>query len=820
MAIGVTVVLGVLVLRSDLVRPFDAFGPSLTAAADDGVVEVIPDVSGRLPTTTVDRLRAEVSGAQAIVPFVATLTPVGTGDNTQGFFLLGGSCDIELLIGDFGCATRARDAVDFHRPGVPMQMAAPVAAELGLSVGDDLALPGLPPGSAYLAATFDDVDRVESINDGYVLVAPSAAVAAELLSIPGFVTAAFVVPRPGDDIEHDVDRAIADTATAVAPRAQLPAVFENGRQSLDLIALAGIIVGVLVSVNTVLLAVEDRRTVMATILAIGARPTGVLAGMLGEGAVVGVLGGLLGVPTGFGLGTFLVDTFGTSMVAGSGGTISAHFEPRLLAVGAAAGITCGVLAMLAPAFTLLRNGPLASMATAGGVPRARSVPVWPLVVGVCLLAGAAAVMTIFAGGALPLTMGVNGLTIALCGIVLATVWIAPRVAQGAAQAVTSVRPDIGRLLGADLRRYVMLFGLSAALLTEATSLAIGSQSMQLLGAEQVAAQKSDRLPSALMLTAQSVFDQRDGVIADATAAAVTRTAAGHPVASRWRATISSGASTRLVFGVTPGDWYSRAQYEPTTDADALWDRLHRGEVALTEQAATRLGVQQGDLVTLPTVWGRQDFRVAGTVRSAMLNDAAVADIVLVNQSVARTQWAAARDQMAVQYPSPVDAATHRSNYLELDAGLWVFDNEHWRAESAAGITRFLRPFTLAGFVVMVAAGLSVLNVFVLGLIQRRRERAVLRAVGVTTGQERAVVMSHAAVLGLVVGGLAILGGMGVTYLWSLGSGVFYGTPISWGVPVAALGTGLVGVAVIVMAAATYPVVYVGRLETSEVLRGN
>ncbi|MGV7320320.1 ABC transporter permease, partial [Mycobacterium kansasii] len=52
---GVTVVLGVLVLKAELVRPFDSFGPSLAHAADSGVIEVTPNVSGRLPVETVKR---------------------------------------------------------------------------------------------------------------------------------------------------------------------------------------------------------------------------------------------------------------------------------------------------------------------------------------------------------------------------------------------------------------------------------------------------------------------------------------------------------------------------------------------------------------------------------------------------------------------------------------------------------------------------------------------------------------------------------------------------------------------------------------------
>ena len=43
-------------------------------------------------------------------------------------------------------------------------------------------------------------------------------------------------------------------------------------------------------------------------------------GMLGEGALVGLIGGLLGVPTGFLLGSYLVKRFGSAMLAGSGST--------------------------------------------------------------------------------------------------------------------------------------------------------------------------------------------------------------------------------------------------------------------------------------------------------------------------------------------------------------------------------------------------------------------------------------------------------------------------------------------------------------------
>ena len=276
----------------------------------------------------------------------------------------------------------------------------------------------------------------------------------------------------------------------------------------------------------------------------------------------------------------------------------------------------------------------------------------------------------------------------------------------------------------------------------------------------------------------------------------------------------------MVVGVTPGDWYSRALYQPTDSRDEFWQGVRDGDIGLSEIAASRLGVAAGNTVELPTVGGPKRYRVAGIFHPRMINDAAVGDIVLVSEKLARSDWAAVRDQVAVNYPSATDASDHRDDFLNLGAGLSVYDNDRWRSVATSGITRFLEPFTIAGYVVMAAAALSVLNVFVLGLVQRKRERAALRAIGMTTGQERAVIIANAGLLGVLVAGLAVLGGMGVTYLWSLGSPVFYGITIEWGVLPLALRTAAEAVFILVLAAAVYPVIHARRLETVEILRSS
>ena len=110
--------------------------------------------------------------------------------------------------------------------------------------------------------------------------------------------------------------------------------------------------------------------------------------------------------------------------------------------------------------------------------------------------------------------------------------------------------------------------------------------------------------------------------------------------------------------------------------------------------------------------------------------------------------------------------------------------------------------------------------FVLGLVQRKRERAVLRAIGATPRQEQAVVVAHAVLLGVLAAVFGGLGGIGLSYLWALGSPVQYGIKIDWDVLVLPLRTGAIAVFVLVAAAAVYPVIQARRLESAEVLRGN
>ncbi|MEV6275145.1 ABC transporter permease [Nocardia sp. NPDC051832] len=816
--IGVTLVLGMMMLRTEVARPFDSFGPALTTAAGDQVIQVTPEVAGRLPNSVVDRLSKELPDAEAVVPFVAGLAPLEIGGNRHGFFVMGAPCTIELLVGSFNCEERARTEKPADGPGMPFEIPAAIADRLGLKLGQEVRIPGQPAGSTHLGWTFPEFDRVSGINNGQLLFAPTPDDAAKLLGAPGFVTAAFVVPKPGAKLDAAVRDIIGDVGQIGPPRPQIPVIYATGQQTLDLTALSGIIVGILIAINTILLGIEDRRSVMGTIGAIGAAPRTMLLGFLGEGAVLGAVGGILAVPLGFLLGGVLVDRFGRSMLDGSGAVISAHWDPMLIGYGLGAGILCGMLAIAGPAWRLVREGPLASMASFGVVRRTRSVSRWTVLLGIAMLAGALLLMREFNKGKVSLDTGSTALFLGLAGLAAVTVWLTPPVAARLLGLLARRRAGVGRLASADLRRYSVLFATTVAVLTVGAGLAIGSASVQLLAADQVAAQKASRLPDALVIAPQAILDQRQGQLADQTYDLIAQAAAGREIASRRQAFLPSKTEPRMVLGISPGGWYANALAAPTTNPEALWRGLSAGEVALSTIAAGRLNATAGSTVELPTPQGHKRYRVAGTFVPQVVNDSTLGDIVLVSEALAVQDWHAIRDQVVVRYASPEEATAHRAEFLALEAGLSVYDNQEWARAAAAAITRFFEPFTVTGFVVMITAGISVLNIFVLGLIQRRRERAVLRAIGVTTRTEQAAILIQAGLLAVLTAAAAVLGGLGLIYLQALASPVFYGFQLDWGVLPQPLLISLAGVAILVGAAAAYPLYHASRLEAVDVLR--
>ena len=141
------------------------------------------------------------------------------------------------------------------------------------------------------------------------------------------------------------------------------------------------------------------------------------------------IGGLLGVPSGFLLGQYLVDSFGRSMLAGLRWQHRSALHARLDRGRSSRGDR---LRSPRDVRACRQVDPRRAVGFDGEHRRSSARQDDPHVAagrwGQVLLAAAVVLLKIFERGSLPLSMGINGLTVALCGVVLVTVWIAPRAA--------------------------------------------------------------------------------------------------------------------------------------------------------------------------------------------------------------------------------------------------------------------------------------------------------------------------------------------------------------------------------------------------------
>jgi len=183
-----------------------------------------------------------------------------------------------------------------------------VARRNGVGLGDTLTISGV---RGPLTCT------IAGIGVGYVNASIiGSSVADEVGATPPVGLA--ISPRPGVDVsrlEADLE-AIESRGTGVWVT-RMSDFADLQREAVDLFAVAlsgmllmAVLVAALGVVNTTMISVHERRWELALLRAVGATRRQVLWVVMGENALMGVVGGLLGVVAGMGSVVIIVTTFG------------------------------------------------------------------------------------------------------------------------------------------------------------------------------------------------------------------------------------------------------------------------------------------------------------------------------------------------------------------------------------------------------------------------------------------------------------------------------------------------------------------------------
>jgi putative ABC transport system permease protein len=519
--------------------------------------------------------------------------------------------------------------------------------------------------------------------------------------------------------------------------------FTTNLRAMSLLAL---LVGTLLIYGAVSFAVLQRRRIIGVLRALGATRAEVLGIVLGEAAVLGVAGAaggvLLGVVIAHALVGLVSQTINDLYFVVAVQAVTVPWSTLLLAGGV--GLGTALAAALLPALEVARSIPQLGLKRAVLERRAQRLAGRLALLSVLLTLAAGA--TILASQR-SLLAGFAALFMLLLGVAALTPGALRFAAVAAARAAARFSP-VARLACADVAASLSRTGVAIAALGMALTAMIGvaimvesfreslrtwlTQTMRAdvyVSAPGVSESLERRLDPQVMRTLLAV----PGVRAHSEGRRVTVDSPSGPVDLNAVSLVpASYAGFRLTAGV----------------AAQAWPQFRSGAVLISEPLAWRLSLAPGSDLTLTTPSGPHAFTVAAVYREYG-NDRGE---VLMDLAHYRTWWHDAGVAALGLYLAPGVSAPEAVRALRAAAGgrqaLLIRSNADIRALSM-GI--FERTFLITRVLYWLAAGVAAVGLVSALLaweLERLRELALLRALGLTPVAAALLVLTQTAFMGV------------------------------------------------------------------------
>ena len=775
--LGVAFVSGALVLSDTMSKAFDQLFGSAAQGSD-------LTVRARMHGTTPDGGMAGMPHrpfADTMVATVRHLPRVDTAEGSvSGYALVldthgkpvasdAGSIGSSLHSDhDLGTPYTMRSG---HAPHGPHQVAldAATARKAGYRPGDTVHLV-LESGKASftLSGTIHVGTSQGSTLGGATMAAFDLPTAQHVLGRDGKVDHIDIRAARGVDIDElrdDVAAALPAGVEAV-PTAQVTgesakAVRDNlSMFTTILVAFAAVslLVGAFVIWNTFSVLVAQRRREVALMRAVGATRRQVLTGLVAEATGIGLASSLLGLATGAGVAVGLLAVLEASGVE----LPSTHpvVSGRTVVVAFAVGLVTTVVAAAAPAAAATRVPPVEALRDA--VPGAGTLSRRRRLVGLVLLAAAGAALGAAGAGPDRSGMTVLGALLGFAGLVLT----GPTLARGLARVVdraASARGSVGgwRLAARNVAR--------APQRAAATALALTIGLAVVVAATVVASSMKASVADAVRGGNRADLMLKPAGMMGGLAPAVTDGLRKHRAALHLAAIAPLRFATATGYPSGPNATEKRATsanvgaVDPAATGRVLDLDFHAGSLAALRPGTVLLSAKQADKVdarvgepvsVLFPETGRRSFTVAGIYdRDALIGAGYLLTFADFQANVTSRLDAA----VLVRYTSAADPTAANSGVakaLRDFPDVVVKDQTEFVAEQQAHVDQMLGLVTAMLLLAVVIAVLGIVNTLVLSVFERTRELGLLRAVGGTRRQVRAVIRREAllmAALGALAG---------------------------------------------------------------------
>jgi len=634
------------------------------------------------------------------------------------------------------------------------------AARLGLKVGDRFEVEVAGGRRCLtLAGLLEAGDELQRLGLEALLLV-DIATAQELTGRIGRLSRIdLVLPEgaPGERLLRELRGLLPPEASLVPAGAragaleQLTRAFRLNLTSLSLLAL---VVGMFLIYNTMVFSVVRRRRLIGLLRAVGVTRREILVQLLGEALLVGIAGTAAGLALGVVLGQEL-----TRLVTQTINDLYFVLEvrrvpllPETLAKGAALGILATLAAALPPALEATSAPPRAVLARS--FLEARSRKLMPLALGSGLL------MLLLGGGVLLVeSWGIPG---SFAGLFALIVGYALLVPAGVVLLARLLRPAFGALFGVIGRmaaRGVLVSlsrtGVATAALVVAVSATIGVGIM--VGSFRLTVQNwlESWLRADYYLSSAEGGDARRRPPLDPALVQRLSRVPGATISLTRRVTLTTAAGPLELFAAeVPRSTFASYRFKEGNPQAAWGGFSQGGAVLVSEPFSYRHRIHLGDSVQLPTRDGLRNFPVAGIVYDYGSDQG----IVMLSRTGYLRFWGdASVDGMGFYAGSGVGSAELPAR-IRAQVGAsrvrLVSNAELRRATMAV----FDRTFAITGvlrLLTMVVAFVGILSALMAMQVERARELAVLRALGLTPAQVWGVITGETFIIGLAAGLLSL-----------------------------------------------------------------